>query len=122
MDLGFFGFFPEVYTQAIRQTAREPGIDALMLYPITEYFDRFIPGFDWIGVFSSELAQLRKEFSKPIVTVVPLLEQEDLDFIGKRQAFIQKLRGHQIPVFPTIERAAKVLLRLQRYRRFLDQE
>jgi acyl-CoA synthetase (NDP forming) len=42
--------------------------------------------------------------------------------IGKRQSFMQKLRHNRIPVFPTIERAAKVLFRLQQYNRFLNQE
>jgi acyl-CoA synthetase (NDP forming) len=122
VDLGFFGFFPKVYAQAIRHTARDPNIDALMLYQITEYFAQFNAGFDWVEVVSSELAQIRQEISKPFVAVVPLLEQENLGFIGRRQAFVQKLRQYQIPVSPTIERAAKALFRLQTYRRFLDRK
>jgi acyl-CoA synthetase (NDP forming) len=121
VDLGFFGFFPKVYGQAIRQTAQDPNIDTLMLYQITEYFAQFNAEFDWVEAISSGMAQIRQEISKPFVTVIPLLEQENLDFIARRQALIQKLRQHRIPVFPTVERAAKVLFRLQRYGRFLNQ-
>jgi acyl-CoA synthetase (NDP forming) len=35
---------------------------------------------------------------------------------------VQKLRQNGIPVFPTIDRAARVLFRLQRYRKFLHPE
>jgi acyl-CoA synthetase (NDP forming) len=122
VDLGFLGFSPKVYSQAIRETARETGLDALMLYQATEYYSRFSTGFDWVQVVSSELARIRQEVSTPFVAVVPPLEQENLDMIAKRQSFIQKLRHNQIPVFPTIERAAKVLFRLQQYHRFLNQE
>jgi acyl-CoA synthetase (NDP forming) len=121
VDLGFFGFFPKVYGQAIRQTAQDPNIDTLMLYQITEYFAQFNAEFDWVEAISSGMAQIRQEISKPFVTVIPLLEQENLDFIARRQALIQKLRQHRIPVFPTVERAAKVLFRLQRYGRVLNQ-
>jgi len=119
VDLGFLGFFPKVYTQAIQQAAQDPNIDGLMLYQITEYFAQFNAAFDWVEEISSGMAQIRNGISKPFVVVIPPLEQENLSFIAKRQALIQKLRRHQIPVFPTIERAAKVLWRLQQYSRFL---
>jgi acetyl-CoA synthetase (ADP-forming)/acetyltransferase len=122
VDLGFVGFSPKVYSQAIRETARETGLDALMLYQATEYYSRFSTGFDWVQVVSSELGRIRQEVSTPFVAVVPPLEQDNLDMIAKRQSFIQKLRHSQIPVFPTVERAAKVLFRLQQYHRFLNQE
>jgi acyl-CoA synthetase (NDP forming) len=35
---------------------------------------------------------------------------------------VQKLRQKGIPVFPTIDRATKVIYRLQRYRKFLHPE
>jgi len=119
VDLGFLGFFPQVYTRAIQQAARDPNIDGLMLYQITEYFVQFNAAFDWVEEISSGMAQIRNGISKPFVVVIPPLEQENLSFIAKRQALIQKLRRHQIPVFPTIERAAKVLWRLRQYSRFL---
>lgn len=122
VDLGFFGFFPKVYGQAIRQTATDPNIDSLMLYQITEYFAQFNAEFDWVKAISSEMAQIREEVPKPFVAIIPPLEQENLDFIARRQALIQDLRQNQIPVFPTVERGAKVLFRLQRYGQFLNQE
>ena len=121
VDLGFFGFFPRVYGQSIRQTATDPNVDSLMLYQITEYFAQFNAEFDWVKEISSEMAQIRQEISKPFVTVIPPLEQDNLDFIGRRQALIQNLRQNQIPVFPTVERAANALFRLQRYHRFINQ-
>jgi len=57
-----------------------------------------------------------------MVIVIPPLEQDKPEFITKRQALVQKLRQNGIPVFPTIDRAAKVIYRLQRYRRFLERE
>ena len=119
VDLGFFGFFPKVYSQSIQHAAQDPNIDALMLYQITEYFAQFNASFDWVAEISSGMAQIRQGISKPFVVVIPPLEQENLSFIAKRQALIQKLRQHRIPVFPTIERAAKVLWRLQQYSHFL---
>jgi hypothetical protein len=68
------------------------------------------------------MIRLRQELSKPFVAVIPLFEQEDLEFVGMRQSLIKRLRQNGIPVFPTAERAAKVLLRLQRVHRFLDHE
>jgi acyl-CoA synthetase (NDP forming) len=122
VDLGFLGFSPKVYSRAIRETAREKGLDALMLYQASEYYSQFSTGFDWVEVVSSELGRIRQEISRPFVAVVPPLEQDNLEMIGKRQSFMQKLRHNRIPVFPTIERAAKVLFRLQQYNRFLNQE
>lgn len=119
VDLGFFGFFPQVYGQAIRQVGKDSNIDVLMLYQITEYFAQFNAEFDWVEEFSSAIAQIRQEIPKPFVIIIPALELDNLNFIGKRQVLIQKLRQNQIPVFPTAERAAKVLFRLQKYNRFL---
>jgi acyl-CoA synthetase (NDP forming) len=121
VDLGFFGFFPKVYSQAIRQASLDPNIDCLMLYQITEYFAQFNAEFDWVEAISREMAQIRQEAHKPLVTIIPPLEQENLDFIGRRQALIQNLRQDRIPVFPTVKRAAKVLYRLHQYGRFLIQ-
>jgi hypothetical protein len=68
------------------------------------------------------MAKIRRELEKPLVIVIPPLEQDKPEFITKRQTLVQKLRQKGIPVFPTIDRAAKVIYRLQRYRRFLDRE
>jgi len=122
VDLGFMGFFPEVYSQSIRLTATDPNIDVLLLYQITEYFQQFTPHLDWPGNISAEMARMRGELEKPMVIVIPPLEQDKPEFITKRQALVQKLRQNGIPVFPTIDRAAKVIYRLQRYRRFLQPE
>ena len=122
VDLGFFGFFPKVYSQSIRQTSMDPNIDSLVLYQITEYFAQFNAEFDWVEAISSELARIRQEVRKPFVTIIPPLEQETLEFVGRRQALIQNLRQNRIPVFPTVTRAAKVLFRLHQYGRFLERE
>jgi len=62
------------------------------------------------------------DLRNPFVTIIPPLEQEILEFIGRRQTLIQKLRQNRIPVFPTVARAAKVLFRLNQYGRFLHPE
>jgi acyl-CoA synthetase (NDP forming) len=120
VDLGFMGFFPQVYSQAIRCTAQDPNVDVLLLYQITEYLQQFTPTMDWPGNLAAEMAKIRRETEKPFVIVVPPLEQDDAEFVAKRRVLVRKLRENQIPVFPTIDRAAKVLYRLQRYRRFLE--
>ena len=114
LDLKKFG-------QAIRQASLDPNIDCLMLYQITEYFAQFNAEFDWVDAVSREMAQIRQEAHKPLVAIIPPLEQENLDFIGRRQALIQNLRQDRIPVIPTVKRAAKVLYRLHQYGRFLNQ-
>ncbi len=120
VDLGFFGFLPSVYSQAIRRMARDGGIDALLLYQMTEIYSQFDLGSDWVELVFPEIARAREEIEIPVVAVIPPLEQDDMNVVGKRQNYIRKLRGIGIPVFPTVERAAKVLCRLQRYHRFLN--
>jgi hypothetical protein len=93
-----------------------------MLYQITEYFAQFNAEFDWVETVSSEMAQIRQETHKALVIIIPPLEQEILEFIGRRQALIRNLRQNRIPVFPTVTRAAKVLYRLHQYGRFLNPE
>ncbi len=122
VDLGFMGFFPQVYSQSIRLTATDPNIDVLLLYQITEYFQQFTPDLDWPGNIAAEMAKIRRELEKPLVIVIPPLEQDKPEFITKRQTLVQKLRQKGIPVFPTIDRATKVIYRLQRYRKFLHPE
>jgi acyl-CoA synthetase (NDP forming) len=122
VDLGFMGFFPQIYSQSIRLTAKDPNIDVLLLYQITEYFQQFTPHLDWPGNIAAEMARIRRELEKPLVIVIPPLEQDKPEFITKRQTLVQKLRQNGIPVFPTIDRAAKVIYRLQRYRKFLHPE
>ena len=119
VDLGFMGFFPQVYSRAIRCTARDPNVDALLLYQVAEYLQQFTPDQDWPGNLAGEMGRLRQEIGKPFVVVVPPLEQDDGEFAARRQALVRKLRERAIPVLPTIDRAAKVISRLQRYRRFL---
>jgi acyl-CoA synthetase (NDP forming) len=122
VDLGFMGFSPEVYSQSIRLTSADPNIDVLLLYQITEYFQQFTPDLDWPGNIAAEMAKIRRELEKPLVIVIPPLEQDKTEFITKRQTLVQKLRQKGIPVFPTIDRATKVIYRLQRYRKFLHPE
>jgi acetate---CoA ligase (ADP-forming) subunit alpha len=122
VDLGFMGFFPQVYSQSIRLAATDPNIDVLLLYQITEYFQQFTPHLDWPSNIAAEMAKINRELEKPMVMVIPPLEQDKAEFISRRQTLVQKLRENSIPVFPTIDRAAKVIYRLQRYRKFLHPE
>jgi acyl-CoA synthetase (NDP forming) len=122
VDLGFMGFFPQIYSQSIRLTATDPNIDVLLLYQITEYFQQFTPHLDWPANIAAEMAKINRELEKPMVMVIPPLEQDKAEFISRRQTLVQKLRENRIPVFPTIDRAAKVIYRLQRYRKFLQVE
>ncbi|NWF56358.1 MAG: CoA-binding protein [Syntrophaceae bacterium] len=122
VDLGFMGFVPPIYHQSILFTAADPNIDVILLYQITEYFQQFTPHVDWPEKMAVEMAKVRQEIGKPLLIVIPPLEQDKLEFITKRQALVQRLRRNGIPVFPTIDRAAKVIYRLQRYRRFLHPE
>ncbi len=122
VDLGFMGFFTQVYSQSIRLAATDPNIDVLLLYQITEYFQQFTPHLDWPSHIAAEMSKINRELEKPMVMVIPPLEQDKPEFISRRQTLVQKLRENRIPVFPTIDRAAKVIYRLQRYRKFLHPE
>ena len=118
LDLGMFGFAPNVLGEAAERAARDPNIDfiAICLYPeivqimVKELWD----------VFVDKMLEIFPRISKPLVVIMPQLLYHQPEVDALRTSFVQKLNRAGILAFTDAGRAARMAVKIHRYRRFME--
>ncbi|HJX69549.1 MAG TPA: CoA-binding protein [Dehalococcoidia bacterium] len=109
LDVSQAGGNPETIGKAIEIAANDRGISLII---VQESIDLMlsIRSWEWIERISDVFIDFRKKHKKPIVIVLEsgLAEAE-------RRKIVEKLLAAQIPVFPTMQRAAKAIANMRRY-------
>jgi len=104
----------QAFRQATELVAADPRIDIIVIYENVDILSKFLPQqiVDEMNVFVIELS-LRQ--AKPVVVVLPpgSAEIRRLDVIGQ-------FTEAGIPVYPTMDRAAKAISNVSRYVRSRD--
>ncbi|HOG06692.1 MAG: CoA-binding protein [Syntrophales bacterium] len=118
LDLGMFGFAPNVLGEAAERAARDPNIDfiAICLYPeLIQIMVREL----WDG-FVEKMLEIFPRISKPLVVLIPQLLFRRPEVEAVRTAFVEKLDRAGILSFPDAGRAARMAVKIHRYRRFME--
>ena len=127
VDLAGMHFLPEVFGQAVDIVHEDPNIDAIITYQMTERFfwntervrSMGRADFNFNENIIKEYERLKKVSKKPLICVVPRIVESDLEIDKVRIEFINALSDLKIPILPSISRAAKVLVRLYNYTKYL---
>lgn len=118
LDLGMFGFAPNILGEAAERAARDPNIDfiAVCLYPeivqimVQELWDGFV----------DKMLEIFPRISKPLVVLIPQLLFHRPEVEAMRTAFVERLDRAGILSFPDAGRAARMAVKIHRYRRFME--
>lgn len=107
VDLGAFGYVPEVVDIVIDACARDRRVDAVFIVLV---IDVLMKREGWWGIDVEKLvdtiAEHGKRVSKPLAVIMPDLIYGDLQVAGERFGLFDKLVKNGIPVYPHVERAA----------------
>ncbi|MHA1368382.1 MAG: CoA-binding protein [Promethearchaeota archaeon] len=121
VDLGnsYYGF--SIISKTIEQMCLDDNIDILFFEISTHYiYNATVLSYkDFPSLYFNQVLtavkKARRKSKKPIFIIMPEIAYEQ-ETIMDRQLFLKK----NVPVFPTIKRAAKVLRNLEAYRRYRE--
>ena len=119
IDLGMFGFAPNIFVNAAVQAAKDPNIDIIMVCQYPEMIKTMVKDL-WEASVNMIVDGL-KTVDKPVVMIIPRLFQNNAETEAARGEFVHMLTRAGIPSYPTADRAAQVAVKLVRYRQFLEQ-
>lgn len=106
----------ETIRRAIEIASADQRINLIIIQENVDLILRLQPG-KWIEQMSDMIVALRNERKKPIVVA---LEAELAE--AERMTMTRKLLAVHIPVFPTLERAAKAIANMRQYSDYLKYE
>ncbi|MBN1882289.1 MAG: CoA-binding protein [Deltaproteobacteria bacterium] len=118
IDLGMFGFAPNIFVNAAVEAAKDPNIDIIMVCQYPEMIKTMVKDL-WEASVTMIVEGLQT-VDKPVVMIIPRLFQNNAETEAARGEFVHRLTRAGIPSYPTAERAARVAVKLIRYRRFLE--
>jgi len=130
IDLGGEGALPNVYYRTIITLNKDPNISAILFIKDPERFsalqDRVLGSMggsfaklDLNREFIKFISKAKRICSKPIICVM-LKISEGFEQYKSRYKFKLKLLNRNVPVYESVELAAKVLNHLNTYREFLQ--
>ncbi|MFH1625011.1 MAG: CoA-binding protein [Pseudomonadota bacterium] len=112
LDMGAAGGIMAILSKTIELVLDDPLIEALIIQVPVDLLFGFGPGnvfHDTIGV----IVNFRKTQTKPIIVLSPHGEA-----VAERLEFESRLSDAKIPVYPTVERAARAIVNISWYCRF----
>jgi len=123
IDVGRPVIFVEEWHKVLESAASARNIDTLIATQAMHLFmyDRMRAFFDTSGSFVQDSLQapvsIKERFNKPIVMVLPEggTEVEMMEVEKTRRQFRDFYFSHQIPVYPTLERAARAVAKVVEY-------
>ncbi len=118
IDMGMFGFAPDMLIKAAGVAARDPNIDMVLVCQFPE-LARFMIKELWDASVDGMIQGLKK-LEKPVVMVVPRIFQDGHEVGSVRVDFIRKLAQEGIPSFPTADRAARTTRKIYQNLKFME--
>lgn len=121
IDLGSSYFALSINEKTIFELANDPNIHALIIEISTHfiYNARILSVEDFPEMFFGSMMkcikEIRSKIKKPVVVALPEISYEEETMQGRHQ-YLKKM----VPVFPTVERAAKALKNMVTYREYLE--
>lgn len=109
IDLGGSGIDPEVFYKTLVALDSDPNISAVV----------FIKVYDFNHQFLRTIKRAYKEMKKPLICIAFKIIDDRADYAGKL-LFKKNLFDMRVPVFESIELAAKSLDKMCSFREFLD--
>jgi acyl-CoA synthetase (NDP forming) len=117
VDLGMFGFDPQVFVGAAVEGEKDPNIDFSVLCQYPEMVQAMSKDF-WEYV-EKTMSDGLKELTKPAVMVIPRLLHNSPQLESVRASFTVRLAAANIAAFPNAERPARAAYKINRYLNYM---
>jgi acyl-CoA synthetase (NDP forming) len=118
IDLGMFGFAPNIFVRSMALAAEDPNIDIVMGCQYPEMVKAMAPEA-WDASVSILIDGIDK-VGKPTAMILPRLNENSADSEGVRAEFTEKLREINVPAFPSAARMARAAVKIQKYIDFME--
>jgi acyl-CoA synthetase (NDP forming) len=121
IDLGSSYFALDINEKTIFELANDPNIHALIIEISTHfiYNARVLAFEDFPRIFFESMMKCIKEIrvkvKKPVMIALPAISYEE-ETLSERHLYLKRM----VPVFPTVERAAKAVKNMMVYREYLE--
>lgn len=109
LDLGGNGLMPDVFGKALMTMDADPNISIVI----------FVKPYYLTKTFSDAIINAKKQMKKPLVCIAPKI-RDNLDDFRERIVFKKALFNAKIPVFESVNLAAKALKKLCKFKEFLE--
>lgn len=124
VDLGMFGWFPQIFADTIQAIAEDPYTDIVIFYFMTERLPTFSERMlnKHLGKhFLKGISKVVKKLTKPFICIIPNFDITSEKIAKMRKQFVVGLTELGVPYFESMERAANVIHKILRYQNFRDQ-
>ncbi len=111
LDLGGSGADPEIFSKTLITLDSDPNVSAVI----------FIKVYDFNYKFLEAIKTAYKQMKKPLICIAYKVIDDTSDYAGKL-LFKKELFKMKVPVFESIELAAKSLDKMLKYREFLEKQ
>ncbi len=118
IDLGMFGFAPNIFVKSMGLAAEDPNVDIVMGCQYPEMVKAMAPEA-WdasVNILVEGIAKVKK----PTAMILPRVYQNSPEAESARAEFTEKLREIGIPAFPSAARMARAAVKIQRYLDFIE--
>ena len=109
LDLGASGSSPEIFYQTLINLDSDPNISAVV----------FIKVYNYSHEFRKAIKRAYNEMKKPLICIAYKVIDDTSDYAGKL-LFKRELFELKVPIFESIELAAKALDKMCGYKEFLE--
>jgi acetate---CoA ligase (ADP-forming) subunit alpha len=117
IDLGMFGFAPNIFVNSMMLAAEDPNIDIVMGCQYPEMIKAMAP--DAWDMSVNILVEGLSKVKKPTVMIIPRVYENSSDAEAVRAEFIGRLREVGIPAYPSAARMARAAVKIQKYVDFM---
>ena len=118
IDLGMFGFAPDIFLRSVEEAAKDPGIDFIVVCQYLEIVRSMVKEL-W-DVCVEKMIEGLSNVSKPIIIIIPRVAHNRPDVEAMRADFIGRLDKAGILSFDDAGRAARSVVKIERYLRFME--
>lgn len=117
IDLGMFGFAPDIFIRSMALAAEDPNIDIVMGCQYPEMVKAMAPEA-WDASVNLLVEGISK-VKKPTAMILPRIYQNSPEAESARAEFTERLREVGIPAFPSAARMARAAVKIQKYLDFM---
>jgi len=114
VDVSQGGSNPSIIREALGLILADPSIELIIVQEDAGILLKYFP-WEWVQEINAVFVDLRARQDKPIIVISPPGAAE-----AQRLEIERMLTQASIPVFPTMERAAKAVINLSRYSQFRE--
>jgi acyl-CoA synthetase (NDP forming) len=118
IDLGMFGFAPDIFLRSVEKAAKDPGIDFVVVCQYLEIIHSMVK--DLWDVCIEKMIEGLSHVSKPVIMIIPRVIHNRPDVEALRMDFMGRLDKAGILSFDDAGRAARLVVKIERYMRFME--